>query len=368
MRGTRGEAASARPRGLWSRVGRTLVQTWLGMMLAAAAAQAQELPVTHLKVVGGLGNVSQYTNIEEPFWTHDIAALSGGRVTAELTPSDSIGIRMNDMMQLMRLGVITMGTASLSLLAAEDAQAAAIDLPGLNPDIDTLRRNAVAYRPTLDRIYRERYGVNVLALWTYPAQVLFCNQPISRLKDLTGKRVRVVSALHADFVEALGGVGVTLPFNQLIDALRRHAVECAITGTLSGNYIKIYEVTSHIYALPLSWGPNLFAANVIAWNRMAPAVRDFLTKQLTSLEQKIWDNAEYETEQGIACNIGRADCKLGTRASMTLVPVAPGDVALVRQILRDVILPHWAERCGAECVAEWNQTVGANVDLKAAAN
>lgn len=367
MRGARGNTGSDRRRSLRARLGRVLAQTAFGLVLAAAA-QAQELPVTHLKVVGGLGNVSQYTNIEEPFWTHELASLSGGRITAELTPFDTIGLRMNDIMQLMRLGVITMGTASLALLGAEDAQAAAIDLPGLNPDIDTLRRNATAYRDTLTRIYRERYGVDVLALWTYPAQVLFCNQPIARLKDLAGKRVRVASALHADFVEALGGVGVTLPFNQLIDALRRHAVECAITGTLSGNFLKIYQVTSYIYALPISWGPNLFAANAVAWGRLDPKVRDFLTRQLVSLEQKIWDNAEYETEQGIACNVGRADCKLGTRASMTLVPVAPGDVALVRQILRDVILPHWAERCGAECVAEWNLTVGANVDLRAVAN
>src|SRR5271155_3108607 len=109
MRGARGNTGSDRRRSLRARLGRVLAQTAFGLVLAAAA-QAQELPVTHLKVVGGLGNVSQYTNIEEPFWTHELASLSGGRITAELTPFDTIGLRMNDIMQLMRLGVITMGT------------------------------------------------------------------------------------------------------------------------------------------------------------------------------------------------------------------------------------------------------------------
>jgi TRAP-type C4-dicarboxylate transport system substrate-binding protein len=338
----------------------------IAALLQAATTAAEEFPPTHLNVVGGLGNVNQYTNIEEPFWTRRLAEISDGRITAEVTPSDVLGLRANDMVQLMRLGVITFGTFSLSQLA-EDAQAAAIDLPGLNPDIGTLRRNVVVYRETLSRIYSERYGITVLAMWTYPAQVLFCTQKIARLGDLAGKRIRVASAAHADFVEALGATGLTLPFNQAVDALRRGAVDCAITGTLSGNFIKLYNVTSHLYALPISWGPSLFAANTVAWNHLAPAVREFLSRELALLEQKIWDNAEYETEQGIACNIGRPDCKLGTRANMTLDQIDPADKQVIRQILTDVILPRWSERCGVECVQGWNETIGALVDLKATA-
>ena len=335
-----------------------------GAAPVTAAVATDDLPLTRLRVVGGLGNTSQYHNIEEPFWTNRLAELSHGRITAEVTPSDGLGIRSSDMIMLMRLGVIPFGTASLALIAGEDAQAAAIDLPGLNPDIATLRRHAAAYRDSLAAVYRERYNIELLALWTYPAQVLFCNQPITGLGSLAGKRVRTASALHADFVEALGAIGVTLPFNQMVDALRRHAVDCAVTGTLSGNFQKLYEVTTHLYPLPISWGPNIFAANLSAWRRLPEEVRSFLRKQLEGLEEEIWARAEYETEQGISCNVGRPDCKLGVPAHMVEVPVQAKDRQLARKILQDVIIRRWADRCGDECVEQWEDTIGVLAGLK----
>lgn len=36
-------------------------------LFVAGTASAQELPKTHLKVVGAWGNLSQYKNFEKPF-------------------------------------------------------------------------------------------------------------------------------------------------------------------------------------------------------------------------------------------------------------------------------------------------------------
>src|SRR4029077_7835066 len=111
--------------------------------------------------------------------------------------------------------------------ASEDPEAAAFDLAGLNPDIPTLRRSIDAYLPTLRDVYRTRYGLELLAIWSYPAQVVFCNRPISGLADLKGVKVRVASAMHSDFVQGLGGTGVTMPFDELMDALKKRVADCA---------------------------------------------------------------------------------------------------------------------------------------------
>ena len=44
---------------------------------------------------------------------------------------------------------------------------------------------------------------------------------------------------------------------------------------------------------------------------------------------------------------------------MTLVPVSEDDIALRDKVLQETVLPNWAEQCGADCVATWNDTVGA---------
>src|SRR4051794_27657679 len=196
----------------WRRVNAFVAFLLAGVVAGASAAEppAPGPAPIHLKVVGGLGTTSQYKLFEEPFWTKRLAERSGGRVTAEVSPFDSIGLRGPEVLQMARLGVIAFGTTSLSLLASEDPEAAAADFVGLHPDIASLRRNIDAYRSALADLYRERYGVELLAVWTYPAQVVFCQRPISGLKDLRGLRVRTASAMHSDFVEALGATGITI--------------------------------------------------------------------------------------------------------------------------------------------------------------
>ena len=337
------------------------------IFLVALPARSQELPSLHLKVVGGLGQTIQFRNFEEPFWNKELAEHSGGRITAEVTPWDQFGIKGAELLQFTRLGSIVISTVSLSQIASEDPEAAAIDLAGLNPDIPTLRRSIKAYLPTLREVYRNRYGLELLAIWSYPAQVIFCNRPIHGLADLKGVKVRVASAMHSDFIEGLGGVGVTLPFDGLTDALKKHVADCAITGAMSGYRLGLYNATTHLDATTVSWGPYVLFANHAAWQRFDPAVRDFLTAQIDELGDKLWEAADHETQEGIACLTG-GPCSAGPAAHMTLVPTSDEDRRLIRRSFMTTVSPRWSERCGAECVTNWNQTIGRLLDLTVAAN
>lgn len=338
------------------------------LVLIALPASGQELPDVHLKVVGGLGQTIQFKNFEEPFWSKQLAERSGGHITAEVTPWDQFGIKGGELLQFTRLGAIMLSTVSLSQIASEDPEAAAVDLAGLNPDIPTLRRSIKAYLPTLREVYRERYGLELLAVWSYPAQVLFCNKTINSLADLKGVKVRVASAMHSDFVEGLGGVGVTIPFDGLMDGLKKHVADCAITGAMSGYRIGLYNATTHIDATTVSWGPYVLFANRSAWERFEPSVREFLTTQLDGLSDKLWQAAEQETAEGIACLTGHGTCNAGPSASMKLVPSTDEDGRLVRQSFTNVVSPRWSERCGAACVANWNQTIGRQFNITVAAS
>jgi TRAP-type C4-dicarboxylate transport system substrate-binding protein len=335
-------------------------------LLAGFPAGAQDLPTLHLKVVGGLGATVQFKNFEEPFWSKQLAERSGGKITAEVTPWDQFGIKGPELLQFTRLGAIVISTVSLSQIASEDPEAAAVDLAGLNPDIPTLRRSIKAYLPTLRDVYRNRYGLELLAIWTYPAQVMFCNRPIDGLADLKGVKIRVASAMHSDFVEGLGGVGVTIPFDGLMDGLRKHVADCAITGAMSGYRVGLYNATTHLVPMTVSWGPYVLLANHAAWQRFAPEVRDFLTAQIDELGDRLWQAADRETQEGVTCLTGGA-CSAGPPAQMKLVPATEEDRKVVRRSFMSTVSPRWAARCGAECVDNWNATVGRMFDLTVAA-
>ena len=276
-----------------------------------------------------------------------------------------MGLKGAEIFRLMRTGVIDFGSTVLGYVAADDARNEAVDLAGLSPDIATARKVSDAYKPVYDKFYGERFGIKVLGIWPYSAQVLFCNGEIKGLADLKGKKVRTGNRTLAEFVEAFGGTGVTLAFSEVVPALQNRVVDCAITGTLSGNMAKWNEVATHLYALPLGWSHVMHAVNLKRWNSLDPKVRSFLEKEIAGLEDRIWKAAAHGNRAGlpVQCRQGRLhDGHQGEDDRGAGVGRRPR--AACRK-LTEVVLPKWAARCPGDCVEAWNATVGKVVGLTA---
>jgi len=340
-----------------------------GLVAAAAlsatvVAQAGELPATRVNVVGTWANLSIYKDREYPFWTKTVPGKSDGAVTAEIRAFTEMGLKGGEVFRLMRQGVIDFGSTVLGYVAGDDPENEAVDLAGFNADIDVARRVSEAYKPVLAALYEEKYGVKLLAVFPFHAQVMYCKSPINGLDDLKGKKVRTFSKSLSEFVEAVGGTGVNIPFGEVVPALQKGVADCAITGALSGNLAKWHEVTTHLYALPVGWSMVMHGVNLKAWNKLPEPVRTFLAAEIDAWEDQVWDAAGAETQAGLACNTG-GDCSGGNPASMTLVSVSDADRARLREIMETVIVPKWAERCESACVEKWNETVGKVVGMTA---
>ncbi len=319
---------------------------------------SQAAPVQKLRIVGGLANLNQYTRNEEPFWTKELARLSQGKFEADIVPFDRAGVPANDMLRLIQLGVIPFGTALMSSLSAQYPEYGAPDLAGLNPDIASLKKTVAAFRPYLEKTLRTRHNIEALALYMYPAQVVFCKKPLASLADLAGRRIRVSSATQSDFVNALGGVPVLTGFAQIMASMASGNVECAITGSMSGNTLGLHEVSTHMHTLPVNWGLAIFGANVTAWEALPADLKALLRRELPKLEAAIWAESERETTEGLACNKGAASCTGGRRGQMMEVSVSAPDELRRQEILTNVVLPSWLQRCKGRCGEIWNQTIG----------
>lgn len=331
------------------------------MMLSGplqAQAPISAAPAQKLRVVGGLAGLNQYTRNEEPFWTKELSRLSAGKFGAEIVPFDRAGVPGPEMLRLIQLGVVPFGTALVSNVSAQYPEYAAPDLAGLNPDIASLKKTVAAFRPYLEKTLRDRHGVEVLAIYTYPAQVVFCKKPLTSLADLAGRRVRIASVTQSDFVAALGGIPVLLGFAQILPNMASGNTECAITGSMSGNTLGLHEVTTHVHRLPVTWGLAIFGANQAAWIALPGDLRALLTREIPKLETAIWLESERETAEGFACNRGQASCTGGRKGQLTEVSLTAQDERLRREILTSTVLPKWIQRCNNRCAETWNQTIG----------
>jgi TRAP-type C4-dicarboxylate transport system substrate-binding protein len=339
--------------------------TLIGAMALSTGAAFADKPI-ELNAVGTWSSLTNFIKHEEPFFNGRLAEASGGQITGKIQSQSNLGLKGFEIMRMVKNGVFDFAFGLPGYVAAENAIFEGADLSTLTQDIETQRKVTDAYFPTLEKAFAEIYNAKLLMLYPFPSQTLWCNGEVNGIADLEGKKIRVYSTTLGDFVEGVGGVSVTVAFSEVIPALEKGVVDCAITGTMSAYTAKWNQVATHAYTLRVGWGLAFGAMNMDRWNSLTPDQQALLTTEIATLNDAMWAETATEDDVAIACITGGA-CEIGEPGSMTLVKPSADDLVLRDKVATDVVLARWAERCGADCAANWNATVGPILGLTATA-
>ena len=160
--------------------------------------------------------------------------------------------------------------------------------------------------PRLERLLLERYGIELLAVYTYPAQVVFCRDAFARLDDLRGPPGPGLLGRPGG---ADGGAGGDAGG----DPLRRdHAGDAQPGGGLRGDRIAVRQCAraadGHLAPVPPGDQLGSHRLRRQPGHLARPAGGRCGTSCGTGwreLEEEIWQAAGRETEEGFACNAGR---------------------------------------------------------------
>ncbi|NYZ14520.1 TRAP transporter substrate-binding protein [Azospirillum sp. RWY-5-1] len=344
---------------------RRLLALSVGAALAAFTlpASAQTLPETSIRVIGNFSSQVQVQKVEKPFWTQEIPADSGGRITVTYNNYDIMGIREQQMIRLSEAGVADFASTDIVKLAGDDPVFEGCDLIGIAPDLPTARKACDAWAPVVAEAMERKFQTKLLGLAPNPGLVFWCRSPVKNLADFAGKKVRVNSRTMADMVTTLGGTPITTPFGEVVPSLQRGVFDCAITGSLTGNTAGWSEVTKYLFPLPVNWSIYYQSANLNSWKKYSPELQKFLEAKFADLNERLWTIAAQAHAEGVSCNTGKDPCTLGKKAGMELVAVGDEDRTLLRKISQEVVLVQWGKRCGKACATKWNDTVGKAVGL-----
>lgn len=327
------------------------------MLLLPNLAWSAENNPTIIKAVGTWGSLTNYQKHEGPFWNTHIGEASNGAIVGDIKPQTELGLKGNEIMRFIKNGVFDYAYGLLGYVAAESPAIEGGDLSSLTQDIATQRKVTEAHFPIVEKVFAETYNAKLLQLYPFPSQTLWCKGEVGGIADLKGKKIRVYSASLGDFVEGVGGTSVSIPFAEVIPALETGVADCGITGTMSAYKSKWQQVATHAFVLRVGWGMAFGAINMDKWNSMPAKQQALLKKELDALTDAMWDETATEDEIAVACITG-GGCDIGKPGNMKLVQPSQEDLRIRDQVARDSVLANWAERCGSECVAEWNTTVG----------
>lgn len=336
--------------------------------IMSAAAMAQDLPKTQFKAIGLNSPTPVSIYDEVPFWKKTITEASKGAITADITPLDQMGIDDKTMLRLLKLGVMDFAGMDISKMAGDDPRFEACDLAGLTLDPDKARTACNAYRDVIDKTMQKNWNAKLLAFGGNTPQVFWCKTPVKSLDDLKGKKVRVFNNTMRDFLGGLGATSVSMAFAEVVPALSNGVVDCAVTGSLSGNTAGWAEVSKTLYNMSLGWSINVLAVNLNTWNRLDPKVQAFMLDQTKKYEDKMWDTIKKATSEADNCNTSKQPCTLGKMAKIELIQVSAAEAATHKKLVEGAVLAGWAKRCGGPCAKEWNETVGKTLGLTAPIN
>lgn len=331
-----------------------------GLVLGAQAQAAD------LSVVGSWSSLELYKKFEQPFWNEALPAADAN-FNVQMTTFDQMGIPGGDVYRYLSDGMFDVGMTVADYTVQDAPELEALDFPLIAPDVETARKVAEAFTPIAESAMNKRFNSHVLAIVPYPSQVVFCNKPIENLADLAGKKVRASGRTTSEFINALGGESVGIAFNEVPAGLERGVIDCAVTGSLSGYSAGWYEMATHLLPVPVGgWDYVITAINNDKWSSLSEAEQQSLQSAIdTEFADKVWANAEVDTQQGIACLTGTAECTKGEAANMTLVEATDADFELTRKLLEETVIPAWVARVDDATEQAWNEQVGSLVGLTA---
>jgi TRAP-type C4-dicarboxylate transport system substrate-binding protein len=336
----------------------------LAVVFMAFAATAFAQTSGELRVVGSWNNLTLFKNFEQPFWTEVVPKELG--IKTSMTSLGQVNLKGAAVMRQMNMGVFDVVHTVIDYVVEDSAPLAGLDLPALATDLALARKVVDSYIPVLEEALAKDFGVKLLSVTPYPAQVLFSRDRITGLNDLKGKKIRASGWTTSEFVNAVGATGVTLAFSEVPQAMQRGVVDGAVTGSLSGYSAGWGEVSKFVYPLPIGgWDYVIGTMSLNTWNKLTPEQQTKLQKLIKErLEQPAWEVTARETEEGIQCLSG-GTCPHGKPGNLEVIPLTEEDKKRSYDVLVNNVLPAWSKKVSPETVQKWNATIGRQVGMEA---
>jgi tripartite ATP-independent transporter DctP family solute receptor len=270
---------------------------WAASAWAPVPAMAQAKTVFKATDVHPLG----YPTVEAVVrMGKKLEQATNGRLSIQMFPSMQLGGE-KEMIEQAQVGALAIARISVGPMGPIVPELNVFNLPFMFRD--TAHMEKVIDGPIGDEMLKklsEHPTANLIGLCWMNAgtrNVYNSKRPIRSMADLKGLKIRMMgNPVFVDTMNALGGNGVAMGFDQLINALQTGVVDGAennYPSYASGQhyrYAKYYSLTEHLMI------PEILVFSKKVWEGLSPEDRALLTKvakEAQQEERKLW----YEMEE-----------------------------------------------------------------------
>lgn len=231
-----------------------------------------------------------------------IEAATSSRITLQMFPSMQLGGE-KEMIEQAQIGALQIARISVGPMGPLVPEMNVFNLPFIFRDNAHMEKTIDG--PIGDELLKklsDHPTANLIGLCWMNAgtrNVYNSKRPISDIADLKGLKIRMMgNPLFVDTMNALGGNGVAMGFDQLINAMQTGVVDGAENNEPSYEsgqhyrYARYYSRTGHLMI------PEILVFSKRTWNEMSAEDRALLTREARAaqLEQrKLWYEREADS-------------------------------------------------------------------------
>jgi tripartite ATP-independent transporter DctP family solute receptor len=224
-----------------------------------------------------------------------LEAQTNGRISIQMYPQMQLGGE-KEMIEQAQVGALQIARISVGALGPVIDELNVFNMPFIFRDEQHMRK--VIDGPIGAELL-EKIGANpatrLIALGWMDAGTrnVYSNKPVTKPSDLKGMKVRMMgNPIFVETMNAMGGNGVAMGFNELYSAMQTGVVDGAENNeptVLAQNHYqvaKVYSLTGHLII------PEMFVFSKVSWDKLSKDDQALLKKlsREAQLEQRqLWD-------------------------------------------------------------------------------
>jgi tripartite ATP-independent transporter DctP family solute receptor len=231
-----------------------------------------------------------------------LEAQTSGRISIQMFPSMQLGGE-KEMIEQAQVGALQIARISVGAMGPVVDDLNVFNLPFVFRDEAHMRKviDGPIGRDLLDRVSNAPTSRLIVLGWMDAGtRNVYANKPATKPADLKGMKIRMMgNPLFVETMNAMGGNGVAMGFNELFQALQTGVVDGAENNPptlLAQNHYqvsKVYSLTGHLII------PEIFVFSKRTWETLSEADQQLvrkLSREAQMEQRKLWDAYVSEAE------------------------------------------------------------------------
>lgn len=223
---------------------------------------------------------------------------TNGSVLITVHPGGSLGFKGPELLKVVKDGQVPMSDILMGVVAGSSHVFGVSSLPRLVKSYDDAHALYMDIKPLYEKA-ATKWNQKLLYAAPWPPSGLVTQKVINSAADIKGIKTRTYDKNGAEFLKAMGGMPLSMPWGEVYASLRTGMIDSVLTSSESAKNGKFWEVLNNFKPVNYAYPLNMVTINLDYWNALTPEQQEAMLKAAEETEMAQWKNSQARSEEAL---------------------------------------------------------------------